>query len=73
MKTVKDACQVQQKALSIKLSDQIEQLDDLINAEDNGVAFFESEGLVGGFGSAGDLVEPVPFGHLNSPCWLSTT
>ena len=41
MKTVRDACQLQPNALSIKLSDQIEQLDELINAEGNGKAFFE--------------------------------
>jgi predicted AAA+ superfamily ATPase len=41
MKTVYDTCQLQPNALSIKLSDQIEQLDELINAEGNGVAFFE--------------------------------
>src|SRR5438093_1487274 len=40
MKTVRDACQLQDNALSIKLSDQIEQLDDLINGEGNGTAFF---------------------------------
>jgi len=36
MKTVRDACQLQDNALSIKLGDQIEQLDELINAEGNG-------------------------------------
>ena len=41
MKTVKDACKLQPNALSIKLSDQIEELDELIGAEDDGVAFFE--------------------------------
>lgn len=41
MKTVKDACKLQPNALSIKLSDQIEQLDDLISAEGEGKAFFE--------------------------------
>ncbi len=41
MKTVRDACTLQPNALSIKLSDQIEQLDELIRAEDDGVAFFE--------------------------------
>ena len=41
MKTVKDACQLQDNALSIKLGDQIEQLDELINIEGNGAAFFE--------------------------------
>jgi hypothetical protein len=41
MKTVRDACELQPNALSIKISDQIEQLDELIAAEGNGVAFFE--------------------------------
>lgn len=33
MKTVRDACALQPNALSIKLSDQVEQLDDLISTE----------------------------------------
>src|SRR5260370_27458910 len=41
MKTVRDACQLQENALSIKLSDQIEQLDELITAEGDGAAFYE--------------------------------
>lgn len=41
MKTVRDACQLQPNALSIKLSDQIEQLDELISAEGDGAVFFE--------------------------------
>ena len=41
MKTVRDACTLQPNALSIKLSDQIEQLDELITSEGNGTAFFE--------------------------------
>jgi hypothetical protein len=41
MKTVRDACQLQENALSIKLSDQIEQLDGLIAEEKDGSAFFE--------------------------------
>ncbi len=41
MKTVRDACTPQDNALSIKLSDQIEQLDELIADEGDGVAFFE--------------------------------
>lgn len=41
MKTVKDACELQPNALSIKLSDQIEQLDELITAEEGGKEFFE--------------------------------
>jgi predicted AAA+ superfamily ATPase len=40
MKTVRDACQLQPNALSIKLSDQVEQLDELIHADGNGAAFF---------------------------------
>ncbi len=41
MKTVRDACQPQSNALSITLSDQIEQLDELIQSEGDGCAFFE--------------------------------
>ena len=41
MQTVRDACQLQTNALSIKLSDQIEQLDELITAEGDGAQFFE--------------------------------
>ncbi len=41
MKTVRDACELQENALSIKLSDQIEQLDELITDEGEGTAFFE--------------------------------
>src|ERR1022692_709813 len=40
MKTVKDACQLQPNALAIKLSDQVEQLDELINDEGDGTQFF---------------------------------
>ena len=41
MKTVRDVCELQPNALSIKLSDQVEQLDDLIGSEGDGTAFFE--------------------------------
>jgi hypothetical protein len=41
MQTVRDACKLQAHALSIKLSDQIEQLDALITAEGDGTQFFE--------------------------------
>jgi len=41
MQTVRDACQLQPNALSIKLSDQVEQLDELITAEGDGDQFFE--------------------------------
>ena len=41
MKTVRDACQLQPNALSVKLSDRIEQLDEMISAEGNGTAFFD--------------------------------
>lgn len=43
MKTVRDVCELQPNALSIKLSDQIEQLDELIHAEGEGEAFFEKK------------------------------
>ena len=39
MKTVRDACVLQPNALSIRLSDQIEQLDELITIEGDGTAF----------------------------------
>src|SRR5512147_1751981 len=48
MKTVRDACQLQSNALSIKLSDQIEQLDELITAEGDGSAFFEKTHITQG-------------------------
>src|SRR6266446_2160096 len=41
MQTVRDACQLQSNALSVKLSEQIEQLDELITAEGDGAQFFE--------------------------------
>ena len=41
MKTVRDVCELQPNALSIKLSDQIEQLDELIGGEGDGTAFLE--------------------------------
>lgn len=41
MKTVRDACAPQPGALEIKLADQVEQLDELINAEGNGEDYFK--------------------------------
>jgi len=41
MKNVRSACILQPNALSIKLSDQIEQLDELIHAEGDGTAYFQ--------------------------------
>ncbi len=41
MKTVKDACVLQDNALEIRVSDAIEQLDELISDEGDGAAFFE--------------------------------
>jgi hypothetical protein len=41
MQTVRDACKLHPNALSIKLSDQIEQLDELITTEGDGTQFFE--------------------------------
>ena len=48
MKTVKDACELQPNALTIKLSDQIEQLDELITTEGDGEAFFEKTHITQG-------------------------
>ena len=48
MKTVRDACQLQPNALSIKLSDQIEQLDELITDEGSGEDFFEKTHITQG-------------------------
>lgn len=48
MKTVRDACHLQDNALSIKLSDQIEQLDEIISAEGNGSEFFEKTHITQG-------------------------
>src|SRR5207244_12648687 len=48
MKTVRDACQLQPNALSIKLSDQIEQLDELITAEGDDTQFFEKTSITQG-------------------------
>lgn len=48
MKTVRDACQLQENALSIKLSDQIEQLDELIATEGDVAAFFEKTHITQG-------------------------
>ena len=48
MKTVRDACQLQPNALSIRLSNQIEDLGELIGAENDGHAFFERTHLTQG-------------------------
>ncbi len=48
MKTVRDACQLQPNALSIKLSDQVEQLDELITTEGEGTLFFEKTHITQG-------------------------
>lgn len=48
MKTVRDACVLQPNALSIKLSDQIEQLDELITSQGDGTAFFEKTHITQG-------------------------
>ena len=41
MKTVRNACELHPHALSIRLSDQIEQLDELIDEENDGQAYFD--------------------------------
>lgn len=48
MKTVRDACQLQPNALNVKLSDQIEQLDELITGEGDGIAYFEKTHITQG-------------------------
>jgi hypothetical protein len=48
MKTVREACQIQPNALSIKLSDQVERLDELITMEGDGTAFFEKTQITQG-------------------------
>jgi hypothetical protein len=48
MKTVRDACTLQDNALRIRLSDQIEQLDELIEAEGTGETFFEKTHITQG-------------------------
>ena len=48
MKSVRSACQLQDNALSINVSDQIEQLDELINAEGDGSTFYEKTHITAG-------------------------
>jgi hypothetical protein len=48
MKTVRDACALQPNALSIKLSDQVEQLDELIGDEGDGASFFDRTAITQG-------------------------
>lgn len=48
MKTVRDACHLQDNALSIKLSDQVEQLDELITSAGDGTSFFDRTALTQG-------------------------
>src|ERR1700694_1576206 len=48
MKTVRDACVLQPNALSVKLSEQVEQLDQLILAEGAGEAYFDRTSITQG-------------------------
>ena len=48
MKTVRDACHLQENALSIKLSDQVERLDELIETEGDGAGFFKKTHITQG-------------------------
>lgn len=48
MKTVRDACEIYPNSLNINVSDQIEQLDRLIEMEDNGFDFFERTSITKG-------------------------
>ena len=43
LKTVKDACELQDEALNIWVNDQVEQLDQMIHTAGNGEAFFEKK------------------------------
>jgi hypothetical protein len=71
MKTVRDGCELQPNALSIRLSDQIEQLDELIDAEGDGAAFFEKTHITQGMQDLiteglARLAGALPAGHLPS-------
>jgi hypothetical protein len=46
--TVKDACKLQPNALEIRVSDQIEQLDDIINKANSGLDFFDRTFITAG-------------------------
>src|SRR5512136_3050392 len=46
--SVKDACTLQDNALDIRVSDQIEQLDELIRTEGSGEAFFAKTAITHG-------------------------
>jgi hypothetical protein len=48
MRTVRDACVLQPNALSIQLSDQVEQLDELIMSEGDGSDYFAKTAITGG-------------------------
>jgi hypothetical protein len=71
MKTVRDACQLQDNALSIKVSDQIEQLDALIAAEGEGEAFFARTHITAGMQRLiGEGTAPLAalITHHSQPC-----
>jgi hypothetical protein len=48
MKTVRDVCTLQPNALSIKLSDRIEQLNEIITAEGDSTEFFDKSSITQG-------------------------
>jgi Protein of unknown function (DUF499) len=48
MRTVRDACELQDYALDVRVSDQIEQLDELISTEEDGQSFFERTHITDG-------------------------
>lgn len=64
MKTFRDACTLQPNALSIKLSDQIEQLDKLIRAEGDGTEFFEKTFITQGMQDLVAEGDWHTFGHV---------
>lgn len=51
MKTVKQTCVLAENALSIDVSDQVEQLDELIDSEGNGWAFYDKTFITDGMRS----------------------
>ena len=64
MKTVRDACTPQPNALSIRLSDQIEHLDELIGSEGDGEAFFNRTHLTQGNARFGERGYRPPGGRV---------
>ena len=65
MKTVRNACQLQPKALEINVGDQIEQLDQIIN-DTNGHEYFKKTFITDGFKTLNEG-EKVSFNITRGP------